>query len=87
MADQLNTKVSRSTQDLLDKFTQARGQKKGFVVEEAILQYIEAHKELPDEAMWSSQIKLSKSAFIAFQKDMKAPARKTKAIRELMSED
>lgn len=48
---QLSASISEATKERLDRFTESHGLKKTFVVEQALLFFMEARRELPDEAL------------------------------------
>ncbi len=53
---QISATVSAATKDQLNRFTEANGLKKNFVVEQALLFFMEARRELPDEAFIPARI-------------------------------
>jgi len=48
---QVSASISPATKEKLDRFTESRGLKKNFVVEQALLFFMDARRELPDEAL------------------------------------
>ena len=46
---QISATVSASTREKLDRFTESRGLKKNFVIEQALLYFMEARRDLPDD--------------------------------------
>ena len=48
---QISATVSVATKEKLDRFTESHGLKKNYVVEQALLYFMEARRELPDEAL------------------------------------
>ena len=60
---QISVTVSAATKDKLDRFTESHGLKKNFVVEQALLYFMEARRELPDEALIPSRFVLEDKAF------------------------
>ena len=55
---QISATVSEATKDKLDRFTESHGLKKNFVVEQALLFFMEARRELPDEAFIPTRLLL-----------------------------
>ena len=48
---QVSAVVADSTRDALDRYAEAHGLKKGFVIETALLTYLAALRELPPDVM------------------------------------
>lgn len=48
---QISANISPETQDRLERYVRARGLKKGFVIEQAILHHLQVLGELPDEVV------------------------------------
>jgi len=48
---QISATISAATKEKLDRFTEHHGLKKNFVVEQALLYFMEARRELPEEAL------------------------------------
>lgn len=81
---QISATVSAATKEKLDQFTERHGLKKNFVVEQALLYFMEARRELPDEAFIPTRLVLEDDAFDRLVARIEQPARPTKALRELM---
>ena len=84
---QISATISGATKDLLDRFTQSHGLKKNYVVEQALLYFMEARKELPDEAFIPARIVVGDGAFDRIAQQLSEPAKPSAALRELMRED
>jgi uncharacterized protein (DUF1778 family) len=76
--------VSAATKEKLDRFTESHGLKKNFVIEQAILYFMEARRELPDEAFIPTRIVLDDEAFDRVAQLLDSPRPPTDALRELM---
>ena len=61
---QISATVSAATKERLDRFTEGNGLKKNYVVEQALLYYMEARSELPDEALVPVRLVLEDKASI-----------------------
>ncbi len=48
---QISANVSPETRDRLERYVRARGLKKGFVIEQALLHHLQAVSEMPDDAV------------------------------------
>jgi uncharacterized protein (DUF1778 family) len=81
---QLSATVSAATKEKLDRFTESHGLKKNFVVEQALLYFMEARRELPDEALIPARLVLEDDAFDGLVKLLEKPPAPTRALRELM---
>jgi len=81
---QISATVSEATKERLDRFVESRGLKKNFVVEQALLYFIEARTELPDEALVPARLVLDDKAFDRIAERIASPPAPTEALRELM---
>jgi len=81
---QISATVSLATKERLDRFTESHGLKKNFVVEQALLYFMEARTELPDEALIPARLVLDDQAFDEVVELLKNPPAPTAALRELM---
>ena len=82
---QISATISAATKEKLDRFTESHGLKKNFVVEQALLFFMEARRELPDEALVPTRIVLQEEDFDRVVAMLAEPPAPTKALRELMS--
>jgi uncharacterized protein (DUF1778 family) len=81
---QISATVSAATKERLDRFTESHGLKKNYVVEQALLYFMEARKELPDEALVPARLVLDDKAFDRLVELLDRPPAPTDALRELM---
>jgi uncharacterized protein (DUF1778 family) len=81
---QISATVSAATKEKLDRFTESHGLKKNFVVEQALLYFMEARRELPDEALIPARLLLDDEAFDRVVALLETPAAPTEALRRLM---
>ena len=81
---QISATVSESTREKLDRFTESHGLKKNFVIEQALLYFMEARRELPDEAFIPTRIVLDDDAFERVVQLLENPRPATPALRDLM---
>jgi len=80
---QVSATISASTKEKLDRFTEQLGLKKNFVVEQALLYFMESRRELPDEAFIPTRVVLDDESFERVAARLQKPA-PTEALRELM---
>ncbi len=81
---QISAVVSAATKERLDRFTESHGLKKNYVVEQALLYFMDARRELPDEALVPARIVLEDKAFDRLADSLRRPAVPSDALRELM---
>ena len=63
MNTQVSAYISKETKMLFEEFSSKSGQKKGFILEQALLHYINANKELPDDVIVPASVTVSKEVF------------------------
>jgi len=83
MTTQVSAYISNETKRLFENFSTKSGQKKGFILEQALLHYINAHQDLPDDIMIPPSITVSKDVFETVIMEDREP---TEALRDLMNE-
>jgi uncharacterized protein (DUF1778 family) len=81
---QISATISTATKERLDRFSERHGLKKNYVVEQALLYFMEARRDLPDEALVPVRLVLDDKAFDRLVKAISAPASPSAALRELM---
>jgi uncharacterized protein (DUF1778 family) len=81
---QISATISSATKDELDRFTESHGLKKNFVVEQALLFFMSARRELPDEALIPARIVLEDKEFDRIVEMMERPPAPPETLRELM---
>ena len=81
---QISATISAATKDKLDRFTERHGLKKNFVVEQALLYFMEARRQLPDEALIPTRLVLDDKVFDRIVHLLENPPPPTDALGELM---
>ncbi len=81
---QVSATISAATKDKLDRFTEQLGLKKNFVVEQALLFFMESRRELPDEAFVPTRFVLDDERFDELVARLDAPGAPTDRLVELM---
>ena len=81
---QISAYISQDTKDEFEKLVRARGLKKGFVVEQALLYYMRAVCELPEEALISPRLVVTPGTFEKLAQRIKSPAKPTATLKKLM---
>jgi len=84
MTTQVSAYISNETKMIFENFSNKSGQKKGFILEQALLHYINAHQELPDDVIIPASITVSKEVF---ETVIMAEREPTEALRKLLNED
>lgn len=81
---QISATVSDTTKELLDRFVRGHGLKKNFVIEQALLYYMEARKQLPDDAFIPGRLILDESTFDEVVRCLESAAHPNEKLRELL---
>ena len=81
---QISATISAATKERLDRFAESHGLRKNYVVEQALLYFMEARRELPDEALIPARLVLEDKAFERVVDLLEHPPAPTPALRELM---
>jgi len=81
---QISATISSATKEELDRFTESQGLKKNFVVEQALLFFMAARRELPDEAFVPARIVLEDKDFDRIVAMIERPPAPVEALRKLM---
>ena len=82
---QISAHVSEGTKSKLDRLSQARGMRKAFLLEQALLYHFRALEELPEEAFLPPRLVLSKNSFNKLVEYVDNPPYPTEAMQELMN--
>ena len=81
---QVSATIYATTRERLDQFAEQRGMKKNYVVEQALLYYMAARRDAPDEALIPTRLVLDDAGFDALVAALDAPVAPTHALRRLM---
>ncbi|MFH2010952.1 MAG: DUF1778 domain-containing protein [bacterium] len=81
---QISAMVSAATKEKLDRFTESHGLKKNFVVEQALLYFMQARRELPDEALVPARLAVDDNMFDRIVELIENPPEPTEALRKVM---
>lgn len=82
---QISAIVSEETRALLDEASEARGLKKGHVIEEALLHYLHALRELPSDVIIPSRLVLTEVSGRDVVEQVLHPREPTDAMNALMA--
>ncbi len=84
---QISAYISRSTKEMVEDYTEARGVKKGHLIEEALLHHLQALRELPADIIIPPRIVVDEETAKTLRKRIDEPRAPTKAMKELFSEE
>ena len=85
MADtQISAFISEATKDLVERYADAHGVKKGHLVEQALLHHMQALRELPLDVIIPPRITLTEESFSRVVDLIENPRKPTAAMRALM---
>ncbi|HSW30299.1 MAG TPA: hypothetical protein VLH75_12520 [Longimicrobiales bacterium] len=81
---QISATISAATKEQLGRFTESHGLRKHHVVEQALLLFMQARTELPDEALVPARLVLENEAFDRIVEAIESPAAPTDVLRALV---
>jgi hypothetical protein len=81
---QISAFISSATKELVEKYADAHGVKKGHLVEEALLHHLQALRDLPADVIIPPRVVVSQASLELVAERVAKPRRPTKALRELM---
>lgn len=86
MADtQISAYISEATKEQVERYVEAHGVKKGYLLEEALLHHLQALRELPADIVVPPRLTLTAESYSAVAGLVEKPRRRTKALRDLMA--
>jgi hypothetical protein len=81
---QVSAYISEGTRRLLEEMTEARGLKKGYVIEEALIHYLHAMQEMPADLLIPGRIVLTEASYQMVEELLEQEGEATPAMRQLM---
>jgi uncharacterized protein (DUF1778 family) len=81
---QISAHISPTTKQELERYADAHGLKKGFVIEDALLHHFQALRELPEDVVVPVRLVVSPDSFAHIVERAQKPRRPTAAMRRLM---
>jgi len=81
---QVSATISTSTKEKLDRFSEELGLKKDFIVEQALLYFMESCRQLPDEVSIRTQLTMDDETFAELVLELESRPKATAELRELM---
>ena len=80
---QISAFISDSTKDALERYADAHGLKKAYLIEEALLHHLQALREIPLDVIIPAKVVVSRDSGQAILDRVDKPRRPTKAMRAL----
>ena len=84
---QISANISPETRDRLERYVRARGLKKGFVIEQALLHHLQAISEIPEEVVIPPRLVVTSASGERLLERLDAREAPNRAMRELFGED
>jgi uncharacterized protein (DUF1778 family) len=86
MADtRIFARISQATRQMIERYADAHGVKRGALVEQALLHHLQALRELPADFIVPPRLELSEASFARAAGLIAKPRKPTKALRALMT--
>lgn len=82
---QISAYISEATKQKVERYAEAHGVKKGFLIEEALLHHLQALSELPADVVIAPRLVATSKSFDAVAERVKKPRKPTQALRDLMA--
>jgi hypothetical protein len=82
---QISAYISAATKQQVERYAEAHGVKKGYLVEEALLHHLQALHELPADIVVPPRLTVTAKSFKSVSQLVKKPRKPTKALRALMA--
>lgn len=84
---QISARITPQTRDRLERYVRARGLKKGFVIEQALLHYMEALTELPEEVVIPPRLVVDRASGERILQRIESKEPPNAAMRALFGDD
>ena len=84
---QISAYISEEAKELLERYAEAQGLKKGHIVEAALLHHLQALRELPADIIIPPRLVVSEGSGKKILDRVKRPRAPTEAMRELFATD
>lgn len=82
---QISAYISESTKEQVERYAEAHGVKKGYLVEQALLHHLEALRELPIDIVIPPRVTVTSKSFQSVRALIQKPRKPTKALRDLVA--
>lgn len=81
---QISAHISSTTKIELERYADAHGLKKGYVIEDALLHHLQALRQLPEEVVVPARLVVTPASFERVAGRVLRPRKPTAAMRRLM---
>lgn len=81
---QISAHISPTTKQELERYADAHGLKKGFVIEDALLHHLQALRELPEDVVVPVRLVVTTASFAQVVERTQRPRKPTAAMRRLI---
>ena len=82
---QISAYISQATKQQVERYAEAHGVKKGYLVEEALLHHLLALRELPADIVIPPRVTVTAKSFASVVERIRKPRKPTKAMRDLLA--
>lgn len=82
---QISAFISEHTKEQLERYAEAHGVKKGYLVEVALQHHLQALRELPSDIVIPPRLTVTARSFEQVAAVIKKPRRPTQAMRDLLA--
>jgi hypothetical protein len=82
---QISAYISAETKEQVERYAEAHGVKKGYLVEQALLHHLQALRELPADIVTPPRLVVTARSFEKIAALVEKPRKPTKALRDLMA--
>lgn len=86
MSTQISAYISDSTKQLVDAYVSRRGIKKGFLLEEALLHYLQALNTIPEDLIVPARLKLTESSVNQLVDTLASDLEPNQALKDFINE-
>lgn len=83
---QISANISPETRDRLERYVRARGLKKGFVIEQALLHHLQAISEIPEEVVIPPRLVVTSASGERLLERIESQEAPNRDMRELFGE-
>ena len=83
---QISAHIAEETKERLDRFVRRTGQTRARVIEEALLQHLQALEELPADVLVPARVVLTAESAAAVRDAISRPAKPTRHMKRLFDD-
>lgn len=83
---QISAHIAEETKERLDRFVRRTGQTRARVIEDALLQHLQALEELPDDVLVPARVVLTAESAAVVRDTITRPPKPTKEMKRLFDD-